>query len=477
MKLFRTYLKRVFSLKFEVFSSLNTNYKLQIVNFSLSSILFLMILICLSEKAAAQPNAQNDLFNVLRNTCSSYLDVTANDNLDSIVLPQLQIISQPSNGTASLNGNYLSYCPQPGFLGTDQFQYAIGDTTSANIATVYVNVLPPNNKIYAGDADQNGTVEHFDVLAIGLTYGTRGPSRDSLTDNGLAWQPIPFINTDPGAADCNGDGIVDSADVVVVENFYLDTFPVLKPYAVDTSVCDASGIPFFIESFSGDSLFDGDTLIVSIRLGESAVINEAYGIAFTLEFDNRFVGGNQVQFSTNNSWLIQNETPLFFKKEFQQTGEIEIALSKTNHNPAFGGGEIMRSILPIDDNIDGVAVAPGWHDLKLNLVKVRLISEYDIVRDVCVEQSNIKVNKTLTGIASTSKGEVQVYPNPSIRKISITGNDLQKIEITDVTGKMIFQTAAKGNRIELETDLAQGVYFITIHTRDSVSTKKLFIQP
>jgi len=475
MKFNRTYPSRVFSFRFSVFSSSKANCKLQTVNSLLNAVALTTLLMCVSEKASAQPNAQNDIFAVLRNSCNNYLNVTANDNLDTLPVSLLQIITQPANGTAFTNGNFLSYCPFSNFQGADFFQYSVTAAGSTDTATVYLNVLPPNNKIYAGDADENGTVQHFDVLTIGLAFGAQGSSRDSLS-NGLAWQPIPFINTDPGAADCNGDGVIDSADVAVIENFYRDTFPVLKPYTVDTSICDASGISFFIESLSGDSLFDGDTLIVSIRLGESAVLNEAYGIAFTLEFDNRFVGGSQVQFSTDNSWLIQNDTPLFFKKDFQQTGEFEIALSKTNHIIANGGGEILSAIFPIDDNIDGIAVAPGWHDFKLNLTKVRLISEYDIVRDVCVEQPSIRVNKTTTGIAQR-ENRIEVYPNPSSGKIYVTGNNLQEIILTDVAGKTVFHSAATGNRMDMKTDFTQGVYFITIRTRDGVITKKLFIQP
>lgn len=438
-----------------------------------------VICLMISFLANAQPpSAQSDLFNILQNTCSNYLDVTANDNPDSLSIPQLQIITQPQNGNASVNGNYLSYCPQAGYLGADQFQYAVGDSFRTDTATVYINVLQPNNQINAGDADQNGKVENFDVLAIGLAYGTLGPARlDSVSNASLAWLPLSYVNSDPGAADCNGDGIVDASDAAVVDNNFLDTFNVLKPYDVDTSVCSADGISFSIESLPGDSIYDGDTLTLSINLGNSGVLNEAYGIAFTLEFDNRFIAGSQIQFQTADSWLLQNDTGLFFKKDFQQTAEVQLALTKTNHLIAGGGGEILSAILPIDDNIDGIAVAPGWHDLKLALAKVRLVSEYDIVREVCVEPSEIRIYKVATGIPQRNEPGVKIYPNPSEGKLWIEGSGLREVEIADLSGKNVFRTHAASDRIEIEAKLVPGVYLISVKTHDSVITKKLFIQP
>lgn len=430
-------------------------------------------------KVSGQINAQNDLFPVLQNSCNYYLDVTANDNLNgsSIIL---SIDSQPGNGTAFMNGTYLAYCPFGGFLGADQFTYTVVDSIDSmntHTATVYLNVLSANNQVYPGDADQNGTVEHFDVLAVGLAFGTFGPSRDTFI-NSLAWQPVSFINTDPGATDCNGDGITDTSDITVIDNNLLNTFTVSRPYSVDTSVCDADGIPLYIECLSGDSILDGDSLEISIMLGEAALPAEAYGIAFTLEFDNGFIGGNQVQLITGNSWLAQNDSLLSFKRDFQQQEEIQIALSKTNHSPAFGGGEIMRAILPIDDNIDGIAVAPGWHDLKLHLARVRLISEFNILRDVCIEQPVVKVYKVATSAKQPDIQSIKIYPNPGTGRFMIEGENLLEVVVTDLAGKEVFRSknlTGKKTQVDM-SGVAAGSYLATVKTRDSVFVQKLFIQ-
>ncbi len=426
----------------------------------------------------AQPNAQNDLFTVLQNACNNYLDVTANDQLDSLAFVQLQTVSQPANGTVGVNGNYLFYCPQQGFTGGDQFSYAVSDSFRSDTATVYINVLPPNSQINPGDADENGKVEHFDVLAIGLSYDFSGPSRDTVTNNSLAWSPLSFINSDPGAADCNGDGIVDSMDVVVIENDFGNTFPILKPYTVDTSDCTLSGIPLTVESLFGDTINDGDTLFISVKLGTNLIPAEAYGIAFTLELDTGFIGTSIVQFSTNNSWLLQNDPGIFFKKD-SPSGRIDVALTKTNHSPAAGDGEVLLVIMPIDDNIDGIVVGPGWHDLYFNISEIRLVSEYNIVRDVCVQQKSLHIYKSATSSRQPDLNDISVYPNPNSGKLFVEGKDIRGIEITDLAGKKVLsEKYYQADKVTLAvSDISSGIYLVTVRTGNSVFVNKIFIQP
>lgn len=451
------------------------NRKIYPIIFALSA----MIFFC--HKAEAQLNAQSDLFNVLESSCSNYLDISVNDNLDSLPLQQLQILSQPLNGTASVNGNFLSYCALNGFTGADNFKYLIVAGGQTDSATVYINVLPYNNFIFPGDADQNGQVENFDVLALGLAYNLKGPSRfDSVSVNALAWSPSAYTNTDPGAADCNGDGIVDALDMASVETAYHDTFPYPSTFEIETSQCTGTGLPFYIESLSGDTVYDGDTLDIVIKLGNDFTSNEAYGIAFTLEFDNGFIPGNSVQFFTNSSWLLQNDAGLFFNRSFQTNGEIEIALTKTNHNAEHGGGELLRARLPIDDNIDGIINAPGWHNLLLHLKKPRLISEYNVLRDVCIQQPSIMVYKMPTGIQEIKNSSVKIYPNPTNNQIFIEAEKIREVEIMDITGRRVYtlQTEAT-NKIQIdlkEFALASGTYFVKIKTMDFVSTQKIFVQ-
>lgn len=70
--------------------------------------------------------------------------VLANDFLPNPVV-SLAVISQPANGTTSVNGlESISYTPNAGFCGdTDVFTYEVCDNTSCDTATVSIEVICP----------------------------------------------------------------------------------------------------------------------------------------------------------------------------------------------------------------------------------------------------------------------------------------------------------------------------------------------
>ncbi|HLP52480.1 MAG TPA: T9SS type A sorting domain-containing protein [Chitinophagales bacterium] len=438
-----------------------------------------VLLLCNS--AAAQVSVQSDLYNVLQDACSDYLDVAANDQLGGAVFTLSISNNNPAlHGSASVNGSYVSYCPNPGYTGADDFDYEISVGGQIRTGTVYINVLSSNNQIFAGDADQNGKVENYDVLTLGLAYELVGPSRANFNSiASLAWQPSPFVNSDPGAADCNGDGIVEAQDLISIDDLYGDTYPGNSNYEVELSQC-RSGAPFYIRSLSGDTVNDGDSLEFEIILGDTQSVIPAYGIAFTLSFDGGFIGADRIDFEPAQSWLLQNDQGLFLKKDFNATGKVDVALSRTDHNPATGGGVLLRARLPIDDNIDGITKAPGWYNLQLQLSATRLVSEYNVVQDVCIQQPSLMVYKNGTGISERKHSTLKLYPNPAGSDLFIEADKILEIELTDITGQKIYtyNTGATNKvRVNLQQlSLAAGAYFVKVRTAEFTNTKKIFVQ-
>ncbi len=435
----------------------------------------------LNNRVAAQnPAAQNDLFAVLEGSCNNYLDVAANDRVNGQAF-QLTIVSPPSHGTASAGSSNVTYCADSGYTGSDFFTYLLLVGGNSTTATVYVNVQAANNYIFAGDADQNGRVENFDVLALGLAYNLKGPARaNEVAVNALAWPPSIYTNNNPGAADCNGDGLINYTDLSVIENSYHDTFPYPPYFSVDTSPC-LNGMPLYLESLTGDSVNDGTPLELAIKLGETFSPHEVYGIALTLEYDPNFIAGNQVSFVTSSSWLLQNDTGLFFSRSIQPAGEIEIALTKIDHTNASGGGEALRARLPIDDNIDGIISGPGWHPLNLKIKKARIISAYNVLQPVCIQQPAVMVYKTAIGLPAENKlTRISVYPNPANDKLTIEADGIRALELSDLTGRHLYTlqtTAINKTEINLrQLNLPAGSYLIKVQTNEFAGTRKIFVQ-
>jgi hypothetical protein len=115
-------------------------------------------------------------------------------------------VSGPSNGTVTLNPNGdFTYTPDPGFLGTDQFDYQVCDNSGAcDTATVTIDVQPDNNgpdndPPFAVDDAVNGPED--DPITGDLSPNDSDPNGDPLT-----YDPNPSSGPDNGTVTINPDG-------------------------------------------------------------------------------------------------------------------------------------------------------------------------------------------------------------------------------------------------------------------------------
>ncbi len=105
-----------------------------------------------------------DIFSVLSGSTANELNVLANDNIlpDTGAIYAIAAVDHPAGGTISLLGsgpnNRLVYTPNPGFAGTDRFNYYIVDATGkTNSGTLTVQVV-------LKDSDRNTGLVTITVL-------------------------------------------------------------------------------------------------------------------------------------------------------------------------------------------------------------------------------------------------------------------------------------------------------------------------
>ena len=67
---------------------------------------------------------------------------------------------------------------------------------------------------------------------------------------------------------------------------------------------------------------------------------------------------------------------------------------------------------------------------------------------------------------------VQIYPNPTTRKIDIQGVDYESLKIFDQLGRIVINNKKPDTTVDL-SDLRSGIYFIQLHVKDQVITKKI----
>jgi len=98
-----------------------------------------------------------------------------------------RIVTLPSNGTISINGNQIGYTPNPGFIGTDMFSYCARDNrTESNLGIASITV---GNGVDVVDQDGDGIADLIErAFGLSTTRFNRGNA------------PNYQIYTEPGGA-------------------------------------------------------------------------------------------------------------------------------------------------------------------------------------------------------------------------------------------------------------------------------------
>lgn len=111
------------------------------------------------------------------------IDVLANDSDPEGGALTLVSVTTPANGSASFSGNGpVTYTPNPGFTGTDTFQYTVRDpqgNTATAVVTVTVSEGPPNRPPVALP-DSSSVLKRFSV-DIPVLANDSDPDGDPLT--------------------------------------------------------------------------------------------------------------------------------------------------------------------------------------------------------------------------------------------------------------------------------------------------------
>ena len=189
------------------------------------------------------------------------IDILANDN--DIPTDGTLVITMPTNGVATIDNNgtpndpsddTVIYTADPGFTGTDSFDYTICDTIgNCSTATVTIMVNPASDL----DTDNDGIVDLFEDLNLDGDYDpTTNPTdtdndgipdyldidsdNDGIPDNVEAQLVADYI--EPSGVDANANGLDDAYE----DNGNIGLVP------LDT---DGDGLPDYVDEDS-----DNDTV-------------------------------------------------------------------------------------------------------------------------------------------------------------------------------------------------------------------------
>ncbi|HNE28820.1 MAG TPA: hypothetical protein PLW66_06610, partial [Saprospiraceae bacterium] len=163
-----------------------------------------------------------------------------------------------------------------------------------------------NDCVWPGDANRDGTVDHTDLLPLGVAYNAEGPQRDAP----VIWAPLEADSWglsynqsyDYKHLDPNGNGKVDDLDISLIRDFLgsttlnwaqpPDEYPVgddLRPKAV--SLIDTNNV------LAGQKFF---------AAVEADWFPELHGLAYEMEWDTAYWFVDAVNFSSLNQDGFRN---------------------------------------------------------------------------------------------------------------------------------------------------------------------------
>ncbi|BDS11160.1 T9SS type A sorting domain-containing protein [Aureispira anguillae] len=373
--------------------------------------------------------------------------------------------------------NCFDYTSSGGMQGVDTIVWV--DCGTANIGVLPVQVCDTTiiyvttaSCVWPGDADNDGIANNHDLLPIGLHYNATGSTRTNATINytcqpsrdwGTTISGMPTI--DLKHTDCNGDGLINGTDTNAIILNWAQTH--LKN---GNSV--TTGVDLYIDTAT---VAPGDVVSLPIVLGTTP--SNGYGIAFTINYDPLGVDTNTVSMDFTTSWLgTINSDMIGISKDFYHQGQVEVALTRIDHNSVVGSGTIGHINLTIKDD---VLPKSSFVRLDFDITNVRYIDHNGTVIPTSPTRSQILITDPNLGLTNTNKKEqnLMAYPNPTTGgvKIQSLSQNIEKVFIYDIRGVLVDQKHDIG---QLDTEmnlknLPNGMYLIRVISNSQINSLRI----
>ena len=321
----------------------------------------------------------------------------------------------------------------------DNLRFNNSDTTLYGLArrVTYDSVtMTSTGEVYLAKINTTtGEITQLSPTSVGQGYSIGGNATDPYQKiyyyttgshlvgldmyTGTVFSSTPMVITDGIIFDNLAYSCVDTAIYGLIRQNYFDTLVDPLDPTMTTVVLDSA----------------------TLRLGR---INPATGVVTTISPYTIAQGG----YSLNAGATVDPDAKIYY---YNNGGELvgvslETGTIVTNATLSFTNGQFFE-LMRIQDNCI----------------------------DATVPTRKAPASLTVTTVGKESK--VTIAPNPANSTVTITGTDIAHIELTDVSGKVVYSTQASGNNISIDLSaLPTGVYFTRIQQGADVLTKRIVKQ-
>lgn len=335
--------------------------------------------------------------------------------------------------------------------------------------------------VYPGDADQNGVANLYDVLTVGIQNSINGFPRPSATDSwygqlGFTWQEaIAGVNL--MHVDCNGDGIIDAADLNVIQTNItpIETADLEAIPNVPTISLELASDTVYINNINNQTI----NLEASLKLASGDMpIYDIAGLAVSFEMPADLTKDIQVDYNDNSIFGSSNE--IFWEsKYFKSEGQVDLVFVRNNQTSVSGYGSLADVDILIDDAfiLRTGTVIP----FEITLKALKVIDSDGNIRDVSIDGDGVStliiVDKTvLSQMDPESQAKVRVFPSLIKDELTVSLDDLavDYIAVYDVLSQKIIEMDQVDAITKMNTsDWAPGQYLVKIYTKKGFVIKKV----
>ncbi len=434
--------------------------------------------------------------NLCENTICTEADFTASffvclDELCGLDAESNEIVAVIANFDCSYEIAGTSICilyhPIPFIFDNGEDMITIfaeqdGEITVANITIEFENECEEieEDYVWPGDANADGWVNNFDILAIGLSYENEGPERPNAS---VTWIPQPAFDWDTETQltssvdyeqywvndkhiDCNGDGIINDGDSQVIDFNYNKSHGKNNEFPYQQTDLNNAILSIEIQNeiISAGSFVTAD---INLTMPDESLVENVYGIAFSIDYAN-FVNGmsiiqdGSIDLTMN---ILGNETnSIKLVKELNEEQRLDIGFTRTDSQSVSGSGTIATLTFQMVENISE-NISENIQELSLNIENVVMNNETGNIIPLNPENDTAEIitsnHHTLAPITYS------VFPNPvkDHLHIDIDNTEIEEIRIYDTFGKIVFESNSffADNFIDIQF-LNSGIYFLTFKT-------------
>ncbi|MCI5059192.1 MAG: T9SS type A sorting domain-containing protein, partial [Flavobacteriales bacterium] len=327
-----------------------------------------------------------------------------------------------------------------------------------------------SDSVWPGDANADGVADIFDILPIGIAYGSTGPVRPSATNNWVAQFAQDYNMDLPNGvnykhADCNGDGNINITDVNPILMNYGQTHQKDEP---ENATINSQNLWIDIVT---DTAVVGTVIEAIINLGDNQnTVSNVYGLALELNYDPTLIDSINVDVDYSNSWLGNANNPnelITLDTNFLSNGNMDLGITRTNQVNMSGGGELCAIEIFTTDNLTGKQ-NNLYKTLELLIGNAKIIQFDGTQIAVNLISDSIILKQDTTALKSGSKSlqdlDLTCYPNPSSGMFNIKSNIiLNSAEIFNLSGQNVVSSTINNKQFTIDASgLPPGIYILKV---------------